>query len=308
MKARFKAVLALVLPLLLLFATGAPVLAAPKTTNVIDYVALGDSGAAGVRGMPGQLPGWEEGSDYGYTDNIANWLSLLGVLGKFNEDYSISGNTAAQLAIDTSTTEAYKILKKAELVTVTIGANDVLGPLYAYYYYCIANEQELTLEGAMYAVGLIVANMESGGADDIKDNIKVVLKNVLDANPNARIYVMGYYNPLPCLVSLGFDAVPFVVMINQLINQAIFETMAAYTGASIDYIDTLGPINGIVPIGTPPYYAYAFGPNFPYYLNYLYADMSIPIADIHLTEIGYLRVALSFMKEIEKDFDFMRLF
>ncbi|HPQ46393.1 MAG TPA: GDSL-type esterase/lipase family protein [Clostridia bacterium] len=308
MRARIKILFVLSLALILLVSTAAPAMAAPSVPRIIDYVALGDSGAAGVRAVPGQLPGWEEGSDYGYTDNIARWLSALGVLGKFNEDYSISGNTAAQLAVDTSTAEAHKILKKAELVTITIGANDVLAPLYAYYYACMNGEDELTYEGAMAAIYQIVSYMEGGGAAVIQDNIETVLENVLDANPNARIYVMGYYNPLPCLVDFGFDAAPYVMMINSLINAAIYDIMMEFPGAVIDYIDTMGFINGIRESVVFPYYTYAYGPNFPYYLGYLYADMSIPIADIHLTAVGYLRVSLAFIKAIEEDFDFMRLF
>lgn len=308
MRARIKILFVLSLALILIVSTAAPAIAAPSVPRIIDYVALGDSGAAGVRAVPGQLPGWEEGSDYGYTDNIARWLSALGVLGKFNEDYSISGNTAAQLAVDTSTSEAYKILKKAELVTITIGANDVLAPLYEYYYACINDGEELTYEGAMAAIYQIVTYMESGGASIIKGTIETVLRNALEANPNARIYVMGYYNPLPCLVDLGFDAAPYAMMINDLIKEAIYDIVLEFEGASIDFVDTMGIINGIRESAVEPYYIYAYGSNFPYYLGYLYADMSVPIADIHLTAVGYLRVSLAFIKAIEEDFDFMRLF
>ena len=106
-----------------------------------------------------------------------------------------------------------------------------------------------------------------------------------------------------------YDMVPFVAMINEMIQQAIrFVETYCYPEASIEYIDTLFSINGAVPAATPTGYTYLFGPNLPYYLGYLYADMNVPIADIHLTERGYLRVALSFIRAIEADFNFMHLF
>lgn len=308
MKVRFKIVLALILALNLIAMTVTPVMAASNASGKIDYVAMGDSGAAGVRAVPGQIPGWEEGSDYGYTDNIARWLALLGVLGKFDEKYSISGNTAARLAEDSSTADAQRRLKKAEIVTLTIGANDFLGPLYAYFDACVAGEEELTIEGAMVAIAEVTAYIEGGGAIVMKEDMKTILENVLNANPDVRIYVMGYYNPLPCLVDLNFDAAPYVMLINDMIKMAIFETLGEFTEASIDYIDTLGSINGIKGYtGSFPFYIYnyQYGPNFPYYLGFLYADLNVPIADIHLTERGYLRVALSFIKAIEEDFDFI---
>lgn len=88
MKVGLKNVLAQILILILFTITSTPAFASTNSPNKIDYVAMGDYCAAGVRAVPGPLPGWEEGSDYGYTDMIAAWLEELGVLGKFNEKYS----------------------------------------------------------------------------------------------------------------------------------------------------------------------------------------------------------------------------
>ncbi|MBN2319794.1 MAG: hypothetical protein JXR49_11980 [Acidobacteria bacterium] len=308
MKLRLKNVLAQILILILFTITSTPAFASTNSPNKIDYVAMGDSCAAGVRAVPGQLPGWEEGSDHGYTDMIATWLEELGVLGKFDEKYSISGNTASQLAVETSKADGYQRLKKAEIVTLTIGANDLLGPLYAYFDACVAGEVELTIEGALAALQEVVNYILAGGGLAMKDDIKTVLLNTLSANPDVRIYVMGYYNPLPCLVDLGYDAAPFVMLINDLIMSAILETITIYPAASIYYIDTLYSINGIFGYtGSWPNYSYSynFGSNYPYYLGYLYADLSAPIADIHLTEAGHLTVASQFINAIEEDFDFI---
>jgi hypothetical protein len=98
--------------------------------------AFGDSCAAGVRGGVGE-PGSELSSDKGYTDNLAAMLEEAGVLGSFNEDFCTSGMTAALLAENTAvlsdeTTEEAQLVADAEIVTLDIGANDLLAPLYEY--------------------------------------------------------------------------------------------------------------------------------------------------------------------------------
>lgn len=306
MKVRIKFLLVLALALLLVITTASPAFAGRP--GAIDYVAMGDSGAAGVRAVFGMQPGFEEGSDYGYTDNIARWLAMRGSLGSFNEDYAISGNTAAELAIMTDTKKAQRILKKAELVTITIGANDVLGPLYAYYYACVEGGVEMTVEGAMAAVNEILTNMPTQYPVILADLMKV-LSNTLDATPNAKIYIMGYYNPLPFLSDLGVELAPAVMAINDLILLAIANTEYMY-GVTIDYVPTFEIINSYVPgLGYTQGSSYAYGPlyNYPFFpvgYKYLYVNLFEPIADIHLTMRGYLKVSEAFIEEIKTDFGF----
>ncbi|MCK5758359.1 MAG: hypothetical protein KAH14_04630 [Clostridiales bacterium] len=314
MKRKMKCVLVLILTLVLIMVTVTPAVASTNSPKKIDYVALGDSGAAGVRAIPGQLPGLEDGSDFGYTDVIANWLDGLGVLGKFDEKYSISGNTAALLAQQTSKADGFKRLKKAEIVTVTIGANDLIQPLYDYFNATIASGQPLSVLGAITALEVCRDEIENNFAHLIMEqNIEIVLDNIMRANSETSVYVMGYYNPLPCLVDFGFDMAPYVMLINDMINLAIAKTMINYPDASIDFIDTLGIINGILsytPISVFPWYSYGYSYTswYPYLAPdgpYLYSDFSNPlepIADIHLTEEGYVKVANSFMVKINEDF------
>ena len=122
----------------LLIAGAPPVLTfageAPKTLN---YVAIGDSVAAGVRGgiYP---PGSEPGSDKGYTDYIANKLKSAGVLGDFNKDICVAGATALELAqrvgadLSGPAGKEATAIKNADIITFDAGANDLLGPLYQY--------------------------------------------------------------------------------------------------------------------------------------------------------------------------------
>ena len=96
--------------------------------------------------------------------------------------------------------------------------------------------------------------------------------------------------------------------INSLIQTAIAQIEFEY-GVSIGYIPTFGIINSFSE-ATKTYTqgsSYAYGPlynypAFPFGYKYLYVNLFEPIADIHLTMRGYLKVAESFITEINADF------
>ncbi|HPX00303.1 MAG TPA: GDSL-type esterase/lipase family protein, partial [Sedimentibacter sp.] len=205
--------LPVILVLIFAISTVTPALAAPRIPDfvrlpdqapaVINYVALGDSNAAGVRAKTGELPGLEEGSDYGYTDLIADWLFDGGFIDSFNEDYSISGNTAAKLARATSS-KAYKNLVHADIVTLTIGANDFLGPFYEYFDICTENGVPIDPVEALFALKAGIDYFDAGGGkEELQANVETILGKILKASKGAKVYVMGYYNPLPILIEFA---------------------------------------------------------------------------------------------------------
>ncbi len=106
------------------------------------------------------------------------------------------GETAANLAVKTSAPEAYALLKNAEIVTLDIGANDALGPLYEYYEACTEANVEPTLEGVLPALAQMILDLPRTGKS-VQKNIEKILQNIINANRNIKIYIMGYYNPLP---------------------------------------------------------------------------------------------------------------
>ncbi len=249
----------------------APVLAA---TPSIDYVAFGDSVASGVRG------GYREtGSDFGYTDLIAADLKAAGALGSFNEDFCVSGITAKLLAANTAvlndtTSVGYKLVKNAEIATLDVGGNDLLAPIYAYV-------KTLTA-GAMPDMAKIKEILTSIGksvndgvtAPAVEKNIETILQNILNANPNIKIYVMGYYNPLPVAAAVtGVDLDTPLKDFNVYIQKAITNVSAANAEASITYIDTM---------------------------TAMAADSSayLVATDIHPTAAGYKAIATEFWKQI----------
>lgn len=152
-----------------------PLTAFAKDNKHIDYVALGDSLAAGVtpyhsinKGYADFLRDRYEQSQYdiklinygfpGYrTTHIVNEL--------LNPTHSKYGPLRESI-------------KNAELVTIDIGANDLLSNLSA-----IQKNP---------ATAKVVLN-------DIANNLTLILREIDKINPNMKVYVMGYYNPFPHL-------------------------------------------------------------------------------------------------------------
>lgn len=275
MKKALKSILLLLLSVAFMF----PFIgsAAASDTHVkIDYVAFGDSVAAGVRGGVST----EEGSDYGYTDNIAANLKSIGALGIFNKNFCVSGMTAAQLAEATDAlndpdTSEYQLVNNAEIATLDIGANDLLAPIKAYIKeaggVASANETKLAEAAAQMIQNLYYGTMGT----DVQSSVETILQNILNANGNIKIYVMGYYNPLPIMSSLyGVDLDETVEYFNRFIKAAISNVLSNNKGASIIYIDTMT----------------AMAEN---------SDANLSATDIHPTEAGYKVIANEFWQQIK---------
>lgn len=286
MKKGMNPILTLLLATSLIAMSVTPVMAANRKT--IDYVAFGDSVAAGVRGgnaAPGD-PSYELKSQYGYTNIIANDLSHSDNLSNFSKDKNLcrSGMTAAELARtcesihENKYTHEYNLVKNAEIVTLDIGANDLLGPLYDYVntYGITYNEAELNK-----AIGTIMYNLSNPEFKSIlQSNIETILTDVMHVNKNVKIYMMLYYNPIPALsptlLTFGVDLDTLVNSLNDIILSAINNVDPNHT--SITTIDTTHLMNPMDPLGS--------------------AENLFP-TDIHPTEAGYQAIADKFWSEIE---------
>ena len=272
-----KPIFLLLLAALLIAVSVAPALAS-NTVNHIDYVALGDSIAAGVLLGDSHYP--SGGSGLGYTDNIAKNLNDAGVLDSFNKDFAISGMTAERLAAATAVlnipdTPQWHLVKDAEIVTLDIGANDLMKPLYEYEAPLVANPNSIWYTNpslVAYQISTeilpeICYNLYNGKGLEIKANIETILQNILNANKKVEIYVMGYYNPLPMLWS---DNTP-IQYLNSCIFDAISDVMTKNKNVSITYVDTLNVMAG-------------YGCLYP--------------TDIHPTAAGYQTIANEFWNRI----------
>ncbi|HWO98904.1 MAG TPA: S-layer homology domain-containing protein [Bacillus sp. (in: firmicutes)] len=168
----------LILAFLLVLGGLSPASAATK--EKIDYVALGDSLAAG------QTPyrQW----DRGYADYIADYLDKQGHLGTFTKEFAVSGYTSSDLLHDIETNKAGKsstiqeAIVNADMITIHVGANDFLREASFDY-----ENGKVTIDSEK--VPLLIKQ--------VSDNVNTILHHITVMNPYAKVYVLGYYYPFP---------------------------------------------------------------------------------------------------------------
>ena len=153
-----------------------PVAAAPDSSPVTKYVALGDSIAAGQGGG-------------GYTDaclrSPAGYPALLDAEPKLNLLRN-AACTGASIA-DVTTTQLAEVNRGTTLVTVTVGANNV--DLAGIYAACVSGQPPGACEAALVAAG---AYLQSGV---LQAELGALLMGISARAPNAEIVVTGY--PIP---------------------------------------------------------------------------------------------------------------
>ena len=273
MKRALKPIFSILLIASILVLSAAPALASGTSVS-LDYVAFGDSVAAGVRGGVK-----ERCSDCGYTDLISADLRSAGVLGSFSEDFCTSGMTAELLAANTAvlnnkSSSGYKLVKNAEIATLTVGGNDLLAPLYAYIKTQKSGQMPDMDELKELLTKVADSVYDGTTAPSVEADIETILQNILNANPSIKIYVMGYYNPLPAAAFItGVNLDTPLKDFNIFIKKAVTDISAKNTGASVCYVDTMSAMAADT-------------------TNYLV------MTDIHPTEAGYKALAAEFWKQI----------
>lgn len=161
----------------------------PTWIAPINYLALGDSLAFGINstGEPGK----------GYVDFLAEELAKQEVLQTSNKGFSFPGYTSSNVLEDLQTdiskpvigtgsqdktAALHQSIKEADLITLTAGANDVL-PYFKF--------DESTGKPDFDLEEIQAAMTKVGG------NIQQILAKIYQLNPEAQVYVMGYYNSFP---------------------------------------------------------------------------------------------------------------
>ncbi len=140
---------------------------------VIEYVALGDSLAAGMTPLGVDRP-LENGKDPdpGYPNFIADSFKSEFNLFDF-DNFGVSGYTTENVIADFNRVDVQKEIKEATHLTIDIGANDLLPVIHT-------NPAQ-----APEAIAKAAANLNT------------ILGTIDQMNPNVKVYVMGYYNPFP---------------------------------------------------------------------------------------------------------------
>ena len=189
------------------------------------YLALGDSLAAGMI---------QDGSiGKGYSDFLAEMLEGDELLASYNKGFAVPGakTTDVMTAIEnniamlsSATKEEVKILaeiKKADVITLSLGANDVLSTV------------KFNADGTItYDLPTVTKTIQQTA-----ENMNTILEQISAINPSADVFVMGLYNPTPHLTNYSFvlnllvsqidTAIQKVVVANRMYFVPIKDTMAA---------------------------------------------------------------------------------
>lgn len=168
-----KKILSLVLvAILTIFSVWTP--EAQAESKKIDYVALGDSLAAG------HTP-FGEKVGRGFTDIISEELAKKDMLASFNKDFAMTGETSVGLLETLKRAEVQQALKGAELVTIVSGANDFIDEMY--------NPVDESINADLAKATALLNKVSS--------NLTSAIQQVKALNSEADIYLFGYYFPLP---------------------------------------------------------------------------------------------------------------
>lgn len=167
--------------------------ALPAQAAAVNYIAIGDSLAAG------QTPNREIGA--GYADMIAMGLQP----DAYSKQLSVPGYTVEQVIGQVESEAGQQAIQSADLVTISAGANDLL-PL-------IQNDPNR----GMLTFNAITAAFALNG---VREDYALLLEKISALNPSADVYAMGYYFPYPHVFDQHKPAVSKQLdVLNQIIEQ-----------------------------------------------------------------------------------------
>ena len=184
-----------------------------------DYVALGDSLAAG------QNPnGAEHG--YSYTNSIKTMLATSGNTGSY-QNFGVSGYKTEDILNQLSDPKIARFLADAEIVTLNVGANDILRLTAVEDYFDAPTPANL----------VAAANAVQTELPNVGFRIATIIGSIRAANPNAEIYVMGYYNAFPSQPELT----QLILGLNNAISYATTATGTTYVDTMSTFISDYLP-------------------------------------------------------------------
>lgn len=139
-----------------------------KTVSKLNYVAIGDSLTEGVGDTTNQG---------GFVPLLADSLSGAYGYQVTTSNYGVSGNTSQQILKRMTEKEAIQDdLKKANLMTLTVGGNDVMA---------VIRKNLTTLKVSSF----------TQPAKAYQKRLRQIIEVARSENPNLPIYILGIYNP-----------------------------------------------------------------------------------------------------------------
>ena len=218
-------------------------------SNKVYYVSLGDSIAAGHTINDEWDTNYGEGSQYGKDGNIATTIvpdsytdlirnELVSIHGKnrvLAKSFARSGDRVDDLMEKLDHTAVRSAIAKASLVTVCIGANDVLEPALSHLEDYISAGDSALAEIA----SIVDANLARLNDDTASTSYTALFNKLVEINPDAQYIFTTIYNPykylwleegqngffspilnsIPQMTVLGFE-------IDEIIKNGLLDTSA----------------------------------------------------------------------------------
>ncbi|MFJ7977697.1 S-layer homology domain-containing protein [Peribacillus sp. NPDC096379] len=173
-----------------------PPSASANDLEPVRYLALGDSLSAGM------TP--EAGISSGYADLTAEYLKGKNSLAAYSKEFAIPGYTTQNVLADlTVKSELREAVRQANLITISAGANDLL---------------KIAKTDPEKNILILDPATVKSTLGTLAKNYTMILQTIKELNPNASVYVMGYYFPFPYLSD---EQKPQLIELTKTLNQTI---------------------------------------------------------------------------------------
>ena len=191
---------------LLLSLVSVPTIAAdgPK----VNYLSLGDSLAAGVNS--------DRQIGEGFSDYAAQYLEENKWLESYSKKFAVPGDTTADVLGDLTTNiELQEAVKKAHVISISAGANDLL------------KQAKIDASAGTVVIdpAVIVPTLTTIG-----ENYAKILATIKSLNSEAKVFVIGTYYPFPHLTSEALKAqlMPLAETLNTTVSRAVIASGATF--------------------------------------------------------------------------------
>lgn len=183
--------------------------------NKTAYVALGDSIAAGY-GLDGYSPGQETPPYDSYQSVVASFLKTV----PYN--YAVSGDDSNSCINILNSGKADDALATADIVTVSIGSNDLLKPFTEIVKETlqITGGNSPSIADILAAASDLYVQLKDNKilyekAQAFSANFAVIINLLKQKAPKAEIYVTNIYNPYKYVMLLDESADSYIKEINK---------------------------------------------------------------------------------------------
>lgn len=281
----------ILLSLLLLSPMAIGTVSAAENNKTLDYVALGDSLAAGQK--PTAI-GSTSAKLYGtsYPKFIRDDLSSKGQLNSY-ANFGVTGYQTWQVSYDLMNpgSETNKAIAFADIITLDIGANDLLSGLEVEEGDVSTLLERLAGMDDFQMAGLIayIDSLKLGAVPYVAGQVGYIITQIKGIKYDAEIYVMSYYNAFAFLNDYSDDPalqakidllIPELEELIQAYNVALEQTIAtiSYQYPGITYVSTWEAMGGDLESNARTY---------------------LPL-DIHPTVQGYRAIAQAFWDEMSE--------